>query len=128
MNNYILLDKGDLRHYEHTDEFEGDSHGDTQVSFILVDMPPGSGVRLHRHAYQEIFLVQEGEATYTIGSETLEVKAPQIVIVPSGVPHKFTNSGNGPLKQVDIHLSGRMVTEWLEGPSPSRGEAPMSGW
>jgi mannose-6-phosphate isomerase-like protein (cupin superfamily) len=37
------------------------------------------------------------------------------VVVPAGVPHGFANSGDGQLRQVDVHASGRFVTEWLEG-------------
>ena len=50
----------------------------------------------------------EGEATFTVGEDTLEVGAGQIVVAPAGVPHKFINSGSGPLRQVDIHPSGRI--------------------
>jgi mannose-6-phosphate isomerase-like protein (cupin superfamily) len=84
------------------------------ISLILVDMPPGGEVRLHRHAYGEVFVVQKGRATYRVGSDTVEVTAPRVIVVAAGVPHGFLNSGEGPLKQVDIHLSERIVTEWLE--------------
>lgn len=73
-----------------------------------MDSPPGSGVGLHKHPYAEVFVVQEGEATFTVGDDTVEVTAGQIVVVPAGVPHKFVNSGAGPLRQVDIHPSGRI--------------------
>ena len=36
------------------------------------------------------------------------------MVVPAGVAHKFTNSGTGRLRQVDMHASERFVTEWLE--------------
>jgi mannose-6-phosphate isomerase-like protein (cupin superfamily) len=71
-------------------------------------------VRLHQHAYTEVFIVQEGSATFRVGSETLEVEAPRTLIVPAWTPHGFTNTGQGRLKQVDIHHSPRFVTEWLE--------------
>ena len=61
-----------------------------------------------------VFVIQEGHATYTIGSTTLDATAGQIAIVPAGVPHKFINSGPGRLRQVDIHHSPRFITEWLE--------------
>lgn len=94
-------------------EFQGYPHGDAPVSFILVDMPPGGGPRLHRHPYAEVFVVREGRAIFTAGAETVEVAGGQIVVVPPGVPHKFINAGDGPLRQIDIHPAGRMVTEWL---------------
>lgn len=95
-------------------EFEGAPYGNIPTSFIMVDLPPGRGPRLHRHPYPEIFIVQEGQATYTVGSETVEIRAGQIVIVPAGIPHKFVNSGTGQLKQVDIHPHAKFITEWLE--------------
>jgi mannose-6-phosphate isomerase-like protein (cupin superfamily) len=115
---YRVIEAHELQQFTHTDEFEGDRYG-VGTSFILVDMPPGSGVRLHRHTYAEIFIVQEGQATYTVGSSTLEVKAPRILLVAAATPHAFVNSGDGPLKQVDIHLSPRIITEWLEPPPGS---------
>lgn len=74
----------------------------------------GGGPRLHRHPYEEIFVIQEGQVTFTVGSATVEARAGQIVIVPKGVPHKFVNSGAGPLRQIDIHPNKHFITEWLE--------------
>jgi mannose-6-phosphate isomerase-like protein (cupin superfamily) len=98
---------------EDTGEFQG-YHYDANVSFILVDAPPGSGPKLHRHPYEEVFVLQEGSATFTAGDKTIEVKGGQVVVVPAGVAHRFVNSGTGRLRQVDIHASERFVTEWLE--------------
>jgi quercetin dioxygenase-like cupin family protein len=112
--NYTILNRDDLPRDENTYEFEGVQHHNTNVSFIWVDMPPGGTVRLHKHPYQEIFIIQEGVSTFTVGSETLEAHAGQIIIVPADIPHKFMNLSNGPLRQVDIHVSRQSVTEWLE--------------
>jgi mannose-6-phosphate isomerase-like protein (cupin superfamily) len=111
--DYNVVDLKELERLAHTDEFEGERFG-VGVSFILVAMPPGSGVRLHEHPYAEIFIVQEGQATFTIGSSRVDVNAPRIVIGPPATPHAFINSGDGPLKQVDIHLSPKFITKWLE--------------
>jgi mannose-6-phosphate isomerase-like protein (cupin superfamily) len=81
---------------------------------MVVDAPPGGGPKLHRHPYEEVFIVQEGTATFTAGDETVEVKGGQVKVVPAGVAHKFVNSGEERLRQVDIHASERFVTEWLE--------------
>ena len=111
--DFTIVDDAQLQHFASTHEFVGQDHG-TEISFILVDMPPGDGVRLHRHPYPEVFIVQEGRATYRVGSERVEVTAPRTLIVPAGVAHGFRNSGDGRLKQVDIHLSPKFITEWLE--------------
>jgi mannose-6-phosphate isomerase-like protein (cupin superfamily) len=88
--------------------FEGYRYGDVNVSFFLVDSPPEGGAVLHTHPYEEVFVTLEGEATFTVGEDTIKVGAGQIVVAPAGVPHKFVNSGSGPLRQVDIHPSGRI--------------------
>lgn len=96
-------------------EFEGYLHGGVGVSLIIVEARPGRGPRLHRHPYEEVFVVQEGRATFAVGEDTVEATEGQILVAPAGVPHKFVNSGEGPLRQVDIHANDRFVTEWLEG-------------
>ena len=93
--------------------FEGYRFGAVGVSFLLIDAPPGGGPALHAHPYEEVFIVQEGRATFTVGDATIEAIAGQIVIAPANVPHKFVNSGTGPLRQIDIHPRERMVTTWL---------------
>jgi quercetin dioxygenase-like cupin family protein len=103
-----LIGKDELPYGKIAHKFEGHSYGDVNVSFFLVDSPPGGGAGLHTHPYEEVFVTLEGNATFTVGDETIEVSAGQIVVAPAGVPHKFVNSGTGPLRQVDIHPSGRI--------------------
>ena len=112
--NYTILDRGDLPFDGNTYEFIGSQHQNTEVSFIWVDMPPGGSVRLHTHPYTEIFIIQEGAATYTVGTETLKAHAGQVIIVSADVPHKFMNSGDGQLRQIDIHVNKEFITRWLE--------------
>jgi quercetin dioxygenase-like cupin family protein len=112
--NYTIINKDELARYGDTYELEGYLHGDTNISVILVDMAPGEGPKLHKHPYPEMFILLEGSATYTIGSDIIEARAGQIAIVPAGTPHTFINSGSGRLKQVDIHYSPRFITDWLE--------------
>ena len=103
-----VIDRDELPFGGIAHKFEGYRYGDVNVSFFLVDSPPGGGARLHKHPYEEVFVTLEGSATFTVGDDTIEVSAGQIVVAPAGVPHKFVNSGTGPLRQVDIHPSGRI--------------------
>lgn len=99
---------------ERTKEFEGARHGGVSISFLMVDIAPSEGARLHVHPYEEVFVVEEGVVTFTVGDETLEVRGGQIVVAPPGVPHSFVNSGSSRLRSINIHPVGDMVTEWLE--------------
>ena len=102
-------------------EFVGDQH-DANVTFLIVDAPAGSGPRLHRHPYEEIIITQEGEATFRLGDRERVVRAGEIVVVPAGQAHGFTNTGAGRLRQIDIHVSPRFSTEWLEDDANASGE------
>jgi quercetin dioxygenase-like cupin family protein len=95
------------------ENLRGEEHGAT-VSLILDRSEPGHGPRLHRHPYDETWVVQEGNLTFELGEERLRVRAGDIVIAPPGVPHKFTNDGPGACRMVCIHASPTMRTEWLE--------------
>jgi mannose-6-phosphate isomerase-like protein (cupin superfamily) len=112
--SYTILHRDDIREGVGSYEFEGYLHGDSNVSFIWIDLPPGAGPKLHKHPYEEIFIVQEGRPLFTVGAETLEGRPGQIIVVPPETPHKFVNIGEGPLRQIDIHASKRFITEWLE--------------
>ena len=103
-----LIGKDELPYGKIAHKFEGHRYGDVNVSFFLVDSPPGGGAVLHTHPYEEVFVTLEGNATFTVGDKTIEVGAGQIVVAPADVPHNFVNSGTGPLRQVDIHPSGRI--------------------
>ena len=59
-------------------------------------------------------MLLDGQLTVTVGQDTVEGSAGQIVIVPPNTPHKFTNSGAAVARHVDIHASPRMETQWLE--------------
>jgi quercetin dioxygenase-like cupin family protein len=57
--------------------------------------------------------VLEGGATFRGADGEVEVSAGQVVVVPAGEAHGFTASGDGS-RQVNIHVSTRFVTEWIE--------------
>ncbi len=58
-------------------------HG-SDVSLILVEALPGRGPRLHKHPYEEIFVVQEGRATFTVGEDTVVATGGRILVAPAG--------------------------------------------
>src|SRR5215210_6860004 len=89
-------------------EFEGHEHGGTGISMIFVDAAPGRGPSLHKHDYDEVFVVQERRATMTAGDRTIEVSAGDIVVVPAGQPHAFVNSGSAsryPRSRLPVELA-----------------------
>lgn len=94
-------------------DFVGEQHGGVGACVLFVDAGPGEGPRLHRHPYVEILIVLEGTSTFDDGESKRVVVAGEMVVVDAGQAHAFVNSGEGRLRQIDIHLSARFDTEWL---------------
>jgi mannose-6-phosphate isomerase-like protein (cupin superfamily) len=84
------------------------------VSFFLIDYhEEGQGPELHRHAYDEIFVVGEGRARFTVGDVESEVRGGEVVVVPAGTPHRFVNAVSEPLRLTAIHAAPKIFSEWL---------------
>ncbi len=93
---------------------EGYLHGLDHLTVIVGDSPPGSGIPLHSHEYEEVFIVHGGRGSYTVGDTTIEAGAGDIVVIPSGVPHRFVNTSQEPLAHTAIHARGKMESVMLE--------------
>lgn len=70
----------------------------------------GEGPKLHVHPYDEIFTIQEGRARFTVGDQTIDAEAGDVLLGPANVPHGYQNLGPGRLDSLDIHLS----PEWIQ--------------
>ncbi len=94
-------------------EFVGAEHGDVNVSVFLLSAGPGKGPGPHRHPYDEIQFVREGRGLWTVNGQTFEGSAGDIFVIKAGEIHEFKAIGDGPLVQVDVHLSPRFIQENL---------------
>jgi len=76
------------------------SGDDTAGRYTLIDMhvPPGGGPPPHRHDFEEMFTVLEGEVELTFRGERLVARAGQTVNVPANAPHAFTNASGRPAR------------------------------
>ena len=89
-------------------EFVGETQ-DAPFSAYIVKAKPGRGPPLHAHPYVEVAFILEGCATITVGEEEREVKTGSIVVIPANTPHRFVNSCDTTLRQIDIHASPRFI-------------------
>src|SRR3954447_13553717 len=95
-------------------ELVGADVGGVGVCVIFVDVPPGGGPAQHDHPYEEVFITLEGEATFVVDGTEIVAGADDVLIVPPETAHGFTNTGAGPLRQINIHVSPEFDTHWLE--------------
>ena len=107
-----VVKSADLPWSEIAHELVGSDFG-LGVTLLFVAAEPGRGPRLHKHPYAEVFIIQEGRATFTTGDEQVELGPGSVLIVEPEEPHAFVNTGSETLRQIDIHLSADFSTEWL---------------
>jgi quercetin dioxygenase-like cupin family protein len=71
---------------------------DTAGKYTLIDMhvPPGGGPPPHRHDFEEMFTVLDGEVLVTFRGQTITARAGQTINVPANAPHSFTNASGTP--------------------------------
>lgn len=74
---------------------------------------PASGRACTSHPYAETFVIRRGSATFTIGEDTVEGRAGQVLVVPADTPHRFTTGPQG-YEAVHVHANPEFVTTWLE--------------
>src|ERR1700678_2850469 len=70
---------------------------DTAGRYCLIDMlvPDGGGPPPHRHDFEEMFSLLEGELEFTFRGRTQTVRAGSTVNIPANAPHQFKNKSGG---------------------------------
>lgn len=110
------------------------SGADTGGRYCLIDMlvPDGGGPPPHRHDFEEMFSLLEGELEFTFRGETRSVRAPATVNIPANAPHRFANvSGRtahmlclcAPAGQDEFFLKVGVPLESRDAPPPELDDA-----
>ena len=75
---------------------------DTAGRYTLIDMhvPPGGGPPPHRHDFEEMFTLLEGEVEFTFRGRSLLAKAGTTVNIPSNAPHALKNKSGKPARML----------------------------
>ncbi len=101
---------------------------DTAGRYTLIDMhvPPGGGPPPHRHDFEEMFTVLDGEIEVTFRGQTVTARAGETINVPANAPHAFTNAGGAASRLLCLCApAGQDEFFTLVGqPVASRTEAP----
>ena len=74
----------------------------TAGRYCLIDMlvPPGGGPPPHRHDFEEMFTVLDGELEFTFRGEKHLVRAGSTVNIPANAPHFFRNTSGAPARML----------------------------
>ncbi len=73
---------------------------DTAGRYCLIDMlvPPGGGPPPHRHDFEEMFTVLEGDIEVTFRDAKSVVRAGETGNIPANAPHEFHNKTERPAR------------------------------
>ncbi|GAB3658198.1 cupin domain-containing protein [Glycomyces tarimensis] len=104
---------------------------DTDGRYGLIDMfvPPGGGPPPHRHDFEEMFHVLEGEIEFMFRGEHVTVSAGQTLNIPARAPHNFHNASSHNARMLCMVTPAgleRYFTEWGK-PLPTRTAHPDMG-
>jgi len=95
--------------------------------------PDFPGPRLHHHAFDELFVVLDGELTFQLGDQRLTRRAGELAFVPGGAHHTFANLSGAPARtllactpagferyfaRIAAHQRGVDPPAWADGPIP----------
>jgi quercetin dioxygenase-like cupin family protein len=73
---------------------------DTGGRYCLIDMlvPPAGGPPPHRHDFEEMFTILDGEIEFTFRGKTQRAGAGSTVNIPANAPHAFKNMSDKPAR------------------------------
>ncbi len=88
--------------------------GRDELSLIEFEIEPGwGGPDPHTHQdHADAFFVLEGEASFTLGDETVLLGAGSFVAAPPGTLHTF-GVGPGPARVLNVHAPSAGFHDWL---------------
>jgi mannose-6-phosphate isomerase-like protein (cupin superfamily) len=70
------------------------------------EIPPGAGIGHHFHnVVEEMFVILDGEAQFTVDGRTATVKGPAGVICRTGHSHAIYNASSKPLQWMNLNVS-----------------------
>lgn len=112
---------------------------DTAGRYCLIDMyvPPGGGPPPHRHDFEEMFTVLEGEIQVTFRGEKSTARAGETLNIPANAPHSFSNASDQPARllcvcspsgQEEFFIAVGVPVDSRTAPPPELDEAAQAAF
>jgi quercetin dioxygenase-like cupin family protein len=75
---------------------------ETGGRYCLIDahVPPGRGPPPHRHDFEEMLTILEGEIEVTFRGKTVTARAGETINIPANAPHAFRNTADAPARML----------------------------
>ncbi len=92
------------------------SGAETAGRYCLIDMhvPAGGGPPPHRHDFEELFTLLEGELEFTFRGKTSTVRTGSTVNIPANAPHAFRNASGAAVRMLCMATPAGLEEFFLE--------------
>lgn len=78
-------------------------HTAPNSQLVVMCLQPGEDIGAEVHDLDQILVFVEGEGEYHLNDSIGQVASGDAVVVPAGVHHNFTNTGDQPLKLYTVY-------------------------
>jgi len=93
--------------------------GIDSISFCVEEMEPGRKMRIHKHLnHDELIFIHQGEGTFILGEQSIEVKTGTVAFVPRGNWHGMYNTGKENMLMVFQYSPAGFEEYFIENGTP----------
>lgn len=92
--------------------------GTAAIATVWIELDPGGVLAEHTDSAEELLFVVEGEVEASVGDERCSVRAGQLAVVPSLVPHGLRNLSDRRARILGVFASATNVAVFTEPKGP----------
>jgi quercetin dioxygenase-like cupin family protein len=92
--------------------------GASDTAVVYFEVEPGEYLPTHTDSAEEILYIVAGEGEAQVGDERGRVRAGDLAVIPSMVPHGIANVGDETLKVVGFFCDSHIVSTFVEPLQP----------
>jgi quercetin dioxygenase-like cupin family protein len=88
--------------------------GSQHLTTGITELQIGTGLELHIHNCEEQITILEGDARAEINGVSYDLTAPDTTFISPGIPHRFINRGDKPMKILWVYTSTKVTRTFVK--------------
>jgi quercetin dioxygenase-like cupin family protein len=92
--------------------------GTERAMLVMNELAPDMQVVPHSHDFDQIAVIVQGRMRFTLGGETVDVEAGEVLLIPAGVEHAGEVLGDEPALNLDVFAPARAdyrhLLSWMD--------------
>ena len=96
-------------------------HTPPNIHVGYMTLAPGAHVKPHTHATsEEVLILLHGKGQLKVGSDIVKLRSPAAIVIPRGLEHEFTTSGEKPVEAVQMYIPAGPEGKFLYWPKTEK--------